>query len=353
MEAFEVKTGAQALLVHRARAANAPLGVHIDVTWECDLACVHCYLTDRKRAELTLDEYRALFAELRQLGTLHLLISGGEIFHRPDGLDIVRLARENRFEVRLITHGGHITEDVAAELARLRIAVVAMSLYHADAAIHDAITQVPGSWERTTAAARYLRKHGVPTVFKCVLMNVNRGAVEPMRALAAEIGCKVEFGLDVKGDNEGSDDLLSLNLDADEKVSVLGCVYPNLADAAAATHFSPNDYTCMAGNASCYISPDGTVQPCLDWDENAGNIRDIPFAEIWRNSPVFRAARTIRRSSFEGCTSCENFSHCSLCPAKAHRETGSTTGSAPSRCRETMAVAIAAEDLGFRADVAR
>lgn len=345
MEPFEVGTGAQLWLVNRARQAVVPLGVHIDVTYECDLACVHCYLSDRKRAELTLAEYEALFDELRAMGTLHLLISGGEIFVRPDGLDIVRAARARRFEVRLITHGGHITDAIADALAELSIAVVAMSVYSADAATHDAITQVPGSWARTTAAARRLAQRGVATLMKCVLMTQNRDAVDGMRRLAEEIGCAVEFSLDIKGDNSGSDALLDLNIEPGEKIALMGCVYPQLIDPAGVASFSPDQYTCMAANASCYIGPDGTVQPCLDWTENAGNIRDQSFGEIWRTSPVFVAARTIRRSSFEGCSSCDSFSRCGLCPAKAYRETGSTTGSAPSRCRETLALDLAREAL--------
>lgn len=345
MEPFEVGTGAQLWLVNRARHAVVPLGVHLDVTYECDLACVHCYLADRKRAELTLTEYHALFDELRALGTLHLLISGGEIFVRPDGLDIIRAARERRFEVRLITHGGHITDAIADALAELRIAVVAMSVYSAEKAVHDAITQVPGSWARTTTAVRRLVARGVPTLMKCVVMPQNRDSVEGMRQMAAELGCGVEFSLDIKGDNTGSDALLDLNLEPGQKVALMGCVYPQLIDPAGVANFSPDQYTCMAGNASCYVGPDGTVQPCLDWAQEAGNIREQSFTDIWRTSPVFVAARTIRRSSFEGCSSCESFSRCSLCPAKAQRETGSATGSAPSRCRETLALELARDAL--------
>ena len=162
-----------------------------------------------------------------------------------------------------------------------------------------------------------------------------------MRALGRELGATVEFAPNIKGGNDGSESLLDLNASLDEQVRVLGCVYPEMADQASLDYFTPDMHTCMAGNASCYISPDGTVQPCLDWLEPAGNIRDGSIAEIWASSPVFLRARGIRRSSFEGCSSCENFGACSLCPARAYRETGSPTGSAPSKCRETTAKRIA------------
>lgn len=340
MEAFQPITGAQRYLVQRARAHNVPLGAHIDVTLRCDLACQHCYLDDRKRAELTLEEYDTLFGELKQAGMLHLLISGGEIFHRPDGLKIVQLAAKHRFELRLITHAGHITPDVALALKACNIAVISISIYSTNPATHDEVTTVPGSFERTLAGARALVAAGVPVNFKAVLMNVNPTDVQALRELAADVGASIEFGLDIKGGNGGTDDLMKLNLAPAEKAAMLGCVYPGLVDAGGMSSFSPDEYTCMAGNASCYISPDGTVYPCLEWQEPAGNIRDTPFTTIWESAPVFLHARGIRRSSFQGCSGCEHFSSCGLCPARSLRETGSPTGTAASKCEETSARAL-------------
>lgn len=344
MEAVTATDGARAALIRRAQTLGVPLGVHLDVTYRCDLACVHCYLTERRRKELTLDEYRALFDELRSLGTLFLLVSGGEIFHRPDGLQILREACARRFEVRIITHGGHIDTDVAAELADMGVRVVAMSIYAASAGPHDAITRVEGSWERTVAAARNLRAVGVPVLFKCVLTNRNPDVAREMRELAAELGVGIEFSVDIKGDNVGSDALMDLGMDLDHRVESFSCVYPELVGRDALPVFLAESHTCLAGNASCYISPDGSVQPCLDWEEVAGNVRDQSFGDIWRGSDVFLRARGIRRGSFGGCSSCENFDHCSLCPARSLREAGSTTAPAPSKCRET-----AAKVLGFQA----
>lgn len=344
MEPVNLKGAAASYLISRARAHGVPLGVHVDVTYECDLACVHCYLEDRKRKELSLEEYEALFDDLRALGTLYMLISGGEIFYRPDGLDIVKAARARRFDTHLITHGGHITDEVADELAEIGVRVVNMSIYSDEPTAHDTVTKVPGSWQRTVDAAKRLRARGVPVTFKFVVMDLNADKVIAMRDFAASLGCHITFDADIKGDNTGSDHLMDLGLDPDKKAAMMGCVYPNLVESDMLPVFSPDDHTCMAGNSSCYISPDGTVQPCLDWNQNAGNLRDQSFTEIWQTSPVFLSARTIRRSSFSGCSSCENFSHCSLCPARSHRETGSTTGSAPSKCRETMAKTLAFED---------
>jgi radical SAM protein with 4Fe4S-binding SPASM domain len=172
-------------------------------------------------------------------------------------------------------------------------------------------------------------------------MKTNPDVVDSMKALAQELGVGVEFSVDIKGDNTGSDSLMELNLDPEQKVGVLGCIYPALVNRESLAAFSADDYTCMAGNASCYISPDGTVQPCLDWTESAGNIRENKFSELWLTAPVFVHARTIRRGSFSGCVDCSNHGHCGLCPARSLRETGSPTGTAPSKCRETISNTLA------------
>ena len=87
-----------------------PLGWHVDLTYRCDLSCSHCYLEDRRRREMTVDEYREFFAELADLGCLYLLVSGGDLFVRPDAMEILRAAARHQFDMTLITHAMAIDE---------------------------------------------------------------------------------------------------------------------------------------------------------------------------------------------------------------------------------------------------
>lgn len=332
-------------LIARAREKSIPLSVHIDVTYRCDLACVHCYLDERDRRELTLAEYEALFDELRTCGTMFMLISGGDIFVRPDGLDIVEAAARRRFHVNLITHAGHITEEVADRLQAVAVRAVGVSLYSSDASVHDRVTQVPGSWEKTMAGVRRLIARRIPVTLKATLMTANPDAVRELETFARQERCHLEVNFDVRGGNSGSDELMDLSLPIDDRIAMAGCAYPTLVDAEVLPAFSPDAHTCMAGNSSCYVAPDGTVQPCLEYEESAGNIREQSFLEIWKTSKLLNRLRLIRRSSFSGCGTCENNSACSLCPARARRETGSPVGSAPSKCRETTALVLAHREL--------
>src|SRR5438874_13536270 len=107
-----VTYGAFSESLHRqVRAARAPLNGTIEITRRCPLVCAHCYnnlpMGDRKAQleELTAADHRRLLDAVADMGTLWLLFTGGEIFARPDFLEIYTHAKRNGFLVTLFTNG--------------------------------------------------------------------------------------------------------------------------------------------------------------------------------------------------------------------------------------------------------
>ena len=109
-----------------AMAETIPLNMQWDLTWRCDHKCVHCYLTDRRQDELTLAESVGILEQLANAGTLSILFSGGDLFLRPDAVDILREARRLNFDVRLNTHGNFIDDELADALAEMGVAKVSL-----------------------------------------------------------------------------------------------------------------------------------------------------------------------------------------------------------------------------------
>jgi radical SAM protein with 4Fe4S-binding SPASM domain len=334
---------------------NIPLGAHIDLTYRCDLACIHCYLEERVKHELTLGELERVLDELEGLGCLMLLLSGGDLFLRPDALEILRAACQRRFFVQIITHAGHITEEIAEAIAQMGVAEVKVSIYSSRPEVHDRITKLPGSLRASLRAISWLRERGVRVEMKCPIMEGNQGAQLELPLLAARYDCAFALDHAIRsaqghGGNlpvssgGGCHDLRALNLDLEAKAQVIRLQHPDwrsLADVERLPDWRP---VCTAGRSSVYIDPEGNVTPCLEWEEVAGNVREAPLSQIWRDGEVFLRARGMTRGSFGGCRSCENFSFCALCPGKAHRESGAATGVSPSMCRDTTALRVALED---------
>jgi MoaA/NifB/PqqE/SkfB family radical SAM enzyme len=108
----------------RAARKKIPFSCHFDLTYRCNLNCVHCYLVKEDRPEL---------------GTLYLSFSGGEIFTREDFFEIAEYARKLHFALRLLTNGTLIDEESADRVAALNPDLVAISIYSATPEIHDEI----------------------------------------------------------------------------------------------------------------------------------------------------------------------------------------------------------------------
>ena len=108
-------------LLEKTLEGATPLSMHWDLTWRCDHKCVHCYLTERRQDELSVAEADELLDQLAEAGVMMLLISGGDPFLRPDGLEIIQRARHKGFDLRINTHGNFIDDALADQLADLQV----------------------------------------------------------------------------------------------------------------------------------------------------------------------------------------------------------------------------------------
>src|SRR3989442_9543885 len=145
----------------RAAELGVPMGVHLDVTYRCNERCVHCYLDHDDHGELTTAECLKVLDDLARSGTLFLTFSGGEIFLRPDLYEILAAARRLHFDISLKTNALLVTAERAARLRELGVRRGQISVYSDIPAVHDAITKVAGSLQRTLAAVPILLEQGM------------------------------------------------------------------------------------------------------------------------------------------------------------------------------------------------
>jgi len=106
-------------LFEKTAAKHVPLSVHIDLTMRCNERCIHCYRVIERRPELTTAELQALLGDLARVGVLYLTFSGGEVFLRPDLMELIAHARRLHFDVRLKSNALLITPAKAERLRAL------------------------------------------------------------------------------------------------------------------------------------------------------------------------------------------------------------------------------------------
>ena len=107
----------------RAYDRCIPLNVTLELTLRCNIRCTHCYNFDRDQprpasgGELTMEEIRALMADLRRAGTLFLSLTGGEAMVHPRFWDIADEAASRGFALQVLSNGTLLTEEACDRLA--------------------------------------------------------------------------------------------------------------------------------------------------------------------------------------------------------------------------------------------
>ena len=340
----------------RAVRLGIPLGVQVDLTYRCNERCVHCYLDHDDHGELTLAEISGLLDQLAEAGVFFLTISGGEIFLRPDLFDILAHARRLLFAVKIKTNAILIRQEQARRLADLNLDGVQISVYSDKPEVHDGITLVRGSLERSLAAARLLRAAGVKVTFANVLMRQNAGDYLAVKALAEEMGAGFNVDPTITPMMDGDRSILALNIahsnleqvfrdtDVVDDVNEFCAPPEGPFDAKDAFDRIP----CSAGHSSCYISPYGDVYPCVQFPLPSGNIRTTKFIDIWKESPQLAEVRSISLADLHGCSSCSNQPGCSRCPGLAYME-GDMRGPSTQDCEKSYArFGVKSENLRAR-----
>lgn len=153
--------------------------VHWELTYRCNELCVHCYNPGaahsadekprRETNELSTQEARQLLHDLVDLGVFRLTLSGGEATLRADFVELLAYARQLGFQVVIYTNGLKMQPELMVQIADLYPSSVEISIHSANADQHDAMTRVPGSFEKSMKTLAYFCQRNIHTAFKSSL----------------------------------------------------------------------------------------------------------------------------------------------------------------------------------------
>lgn len=329
---FKAKKSVMEVLASLRSDPHQPLSAMVEIADRCNEACVHCYQVQGQKGELTTDEWKRIFDELAELGVFLLTISGGEATLRKDFLELVAYARHKRFAVKVYTNGLRVTETMARSLAELAVQEVQISLYAYHAAAHDEITRVPGSFDRTLAAAKHLRAAGVSVVLKTPLMTSNVDDIDEYIQLVRSVGADYSFDLVIEPREDGDASPEALRIDDASHLAALR--HPALARKPEPGRTrSPKESVCGACSGAVHIEANGELRPCTQLQVPVGHALEDGVREAWKNNPEGTAIREITWGDLHGCRDCALMPQCGRCFAQARVEASDALAPYPSACR--------------------
>jgi mycofactocin biosynthetic radical S-adenosylmethionine protein MftC len=300
---------------------DAPICLTWELTYACNLACIHCLSSSGRRdpGELSTAEAKAVVNELAKLQVFYVNIGGGEPTIRPDFFEIIDYCVASGVGVKFSTNGSRIDEAAAKRLAGSDYVDIQISLDGANRETNDAV-RGDGSWDMAIRAMDNLKAANFGQFkISVVMTRHNVSQLDDFEALAAYYGAELRLTR-LRPAGRGADTWDQLHPTNAQQRELYNWIItrPNVLTGDSFFHLSalgeslPGLNLCGAGRIVCLIDPVGEVYACpfVIHDEfRAGSVRDEGgFAKVWKQSDLFLSLR--EPSSPGACGSCGSYDAC-------------------------------------------
>ena len=347
------------------------------VIWEttqaCDLACVHCRACAqpaRNPLELSTEEAKRLIDQIAEMHVPVFVLTGGDPLKRPDIFELVQYAHDAGIHASMTPSATPLlTREAIAQLKRRGLARLAVSLDGSTAGIHDAFRRVPGSYDCTLNAVRWARELGLPVQINTTITRRNLHDFDAMVALLEtldiilwsvfflvptgrgqttdlvtaeefemvfaklyETTARVRF--DIKTTEAQHYRRFLLQRRAEERRQGVQSSATSVPAAQAFPAALGGDGIARAprglndAKGFVFVSHTGEVFPSGFLPLAAGNIRKHRLADLYRDSPLFRALRDPAQLNGK-CGVCEFKEICGGSRARAYALTGDVLAEEP------------------------
>jgi PqqA peptide cyclase len=287
---------------------TSPLGMLAELTHRCPLGCPYCsnpLALDPRSDELDTATWARVFREAATLGVLQVHLSGGEPAARRDLVEIAAAAHAAGLYANLITSAVGLTAKTLGALAEAGLDHVQISIQDSVPGSADHIAGYQGGYARKREMAAEVVRLGLPLTINAVMHRANIDRVAEMVELALEVGAsRVEiahvqyYGWALK--NRAA--LMPTAEQVARAVEVVEDLRKRhhgriVIDAVVPDYYARYPKPCVGGwgRRSLNITPAGRVLPCHAAESIPGmefwSVRDHGLADIWRDSPAFRAFR--------------------------------------------------------------
>ncbi|MGG5253295.1 TIGR04053 family radical SAM/SPASM domain-containing protein [Neobacillus sp. SM06] len=349
-----------------------PFIVIWELTRACQLKCLHCRAEAQYRRdprELTFEEGKQLIDQLDEMNNPMLVFTGGDPLMREDVFDIAKYAVDKGVRVSMTPSATpNVTKEAIEKAKEVGLSRWAFSLDGPTAEIHDHFRGTAGSFKLTLERIKYLHELEIPVQINTVISRYNIDFLDEMAKVVEELNCVLwsVFFLVPTGRGQESDMIspvehekvfrwlydLSKRVSFDikttaaqhyrrvviqqkmreakdqrQEINYLNALteqgLTGSIDGLGRAPKGVND-----GNGFVFISHIGDVYPSGLLPVKAGNIRETPLAEIYRESPIFKSLRN--PDLYKGkCGVCEFRHVCGGSRSRAYAVTGDYLESEP------------------------
>ncbi len=304
--------------------------LHIEINSICNEKCIHCYIPhENKISWIDSNLFYNILDQCKDMRLLHLTLSGGEPMLHNDFCDFLRKIKEYNFSVNILSNLTLVNDEILEEMKGYSLLSVQVSLYSMNADIHDQITQVKGSYEKTIDAIYKLLENNIPMQISCPIMKQNKNCYDDVIKWAKKHNVNVNNDYIIIAQYDHVLKNLDCRLSINEIRDVLENKIKNNInyleeiekEAEKKKEFKSDDFVCTVCDSSLCVADNGMVYPCVGWQSFIlGNLYETHLHEIWNNSKKVQYLRELRKHDFPLCIKCDSKEYCTMCMVRNANE---------------------------------
>ncbi len=313
-----------AKLENQASEQRIPVKATIELTYGCNLRCVHCFNpTHKAKGELSTQDFYRIIDQLAQKGCFVITFTGGEMFMRKDTFEILTYAKKKGFAVILFTNATLITPERADQIQALQPLRVEISIYGATPEIYEKVTQVPGSFGRFLKGVKRLRERQVPFLIKMPVMTLNQHEVKQAKALVEGWGIRFIYCTEITPRQDGSVEPLQYRMTPQDLIQldqeILG-KWEGVGQEEEKCQAGEGLFRCACGKSSVAVTPYGEMNLCINFPVPQYDLRTGSVSQGWKT--LVEYVESASPSQAYECPSCDVRGYCRQGPVDAWLEKG-------------------------------
>lgn len=325
-----------------------PKWIAWETTQKCNLRCVHCRCSSEltsSEGDFSTEEGKQLLKEIADFSKPVVVLSGGEPLLREDIFELAEYGTSLGLRMCMASNGALVTDEICRKMKQADIKMVSLSLDGSCAEVHDDFRQCPGSFDGVVRAAEIFRRNGQKFLINSSFTKRNQSDIAATFKVAKGLGATAWYMFMIVPTGRG-EEIMNELISKEDYEEILDWHYQQekleddiLMRPTCAPHyyrivpqkakqegvkFERRSLTfstgggkgCIAAQSICLIDCFGNVKPCSYFHRTAGNVKQIPFREIWEKSEIFQNLRDFK--AYKGkCGECEYINVCGGCRARA------------------------------------
>lgn len=332
----------------------SPVSGHLDLTYRCNLKCVHCYVkgSEKKEKELTTRQWKKIIDDIRKAGCLFLNLSGGEPLVRKDFLEIYSYAKKNGFIVSVFSNGLFFDREVINHMKKSPPYAVEITLNGITEETYEAITKTKGAFSKVVKNIHNLKQAGIKVIVKTNFMRQNKDEILSIKKWTEDLlgrpsnnRYRFKCSTILYPRLNGGHDPLKFQLSFQETIDIMSKdedlwkehLRQRKADFPDLRRDRNYLYHCNSWMEQFFIDPFGKLKFCVFSEKYSTDLKTTPFKKGFYE--IFPGIPREKFKTNSKCISCDLRQICYYCPARAYLETGNEESPVPYYCELAEATA--------------